>query len=167
MPVAGAIAERVQGILPVTWDALTRDPRYGDGLMRQTIDYVKDSVFGEVVAPEAESVYPMLTIDYAAKLAALEIIPAGIDFWMNEPISESATGTNENHSFTDRAAALRQLRADLLEQTRLLAPDIQGLLGYRRVSGRAVPLMDTIDTPLLTPDPTTFPRPFAAPRTGG
>ena len=166
LTVAGAIAERARGILPVTWDALLGDSRYGGGLMRQTIDTVKENVFGEVVAPDDEEQYPLLALDYAAKLVALELISPGIDFWMNEPTAVSATGTNENHTFIDRAAMLRLLRDDLIEQTRLLAADVAGIIGYRRPSRRGVPRLNTIDDELLTPNPQEFPRPFAASRTG-
>ena len=166
MAVDGVIAKRVQGVLPVTWDALTRDSRFGDDSMQQVIDTVKENVFGTVVAPAAESAYPLMAIDYAAKLIALEIIPAGIDFWMNEAMAVSATGTNENHTFTDRAATLRDLRDDLLRETRLMRADVEALLGFRRATTRGVPRMNTIDDELLTPSPQDFPRPFAAPRSG-
>lgn len=161
MPVVGAIAERTRGILPVTWDALQRDPRFGDALLQTVIDTVKQSVFGTIVAPTAESTYPVLAIDYAAKLVALELITPGIDFWMNEPLSESATGTNENHTFVDRAAQLQDLRRQLLEETRRMAADVAALIGYRRPNSRR-PLLNTIDDELLTPSPQEFPRPYAA-----
>lgn len=160
MAVVGVIAERTRGILPVTWDALAGDPRYGESLLRQTIDFVKESVFGTVVPPTNETVYPMMAIDYAAKLAAIELCTPGIDFWMNEPIAESATGTNENHSFVDRGAALALLRRTLIEETRRIAGDVAAVIGYRRSSGR-VPLLNTMNDELLTPSPQEFPRPYA------
>lgn len=162
MAVEGAIAERTRGILPVTWDALQRDTsRYGDGLLRSTIDTVKERVFGTVSAPATEATYPLIVIDYVAKLAALELITPGIDFWMNEPVSESATGTDENHAFVDRAEALRELRKSLLDETRRLAPEVGPLIGYTRLSNAPRPAINTLDDEFLTPSPQEFPRPFA------
>ena len=129
MTLEGAIAERTRGILPVTWDALSKDDRYGDGLLQTAIDTAKAWVTDEVVPPdEEEDTYPVTVIDYIAKIAALEMIPPGIDFWMNEPISETATGTDEVHTFTDRAETLRKLGEELLEGTRDKADEIAALL---------------------------------------
>jgi len=166
MPVEGVIAERTRGILPVTWDAMHGDPRYGDGLLQTVIDTAKERVFGVNVASGAESAYPLIVIDFVAKVAALELITPGIDFWMSQPISESATGTNENHTFTDRAAALRALREDLLAETRRLAGEVGSLITFRRISGKAVPKLNTINDDLLTPSPQDFPRPYSASTSG-
>jgi hypothetical protein len=165
MPVEGAIAERTRGTIPITWDALSRDSRFGDGLLQTTIDTVKEIVFGTVVAPLAEATYPLVLIDYTAKLAALELINPGIDFWMNQPISESATGVNENHTFTERARELRELRKILLEDTRRDRADMEALVaelvGYRR-RNPGIPLLSSMDDELLTPSPQEFPRPYVA-----
>lgn len=161
MAVAGVIAERVAGILPVTWDALSKDTRYGELRLRQTIDYVKFLVLGKVVTPTAEAAQPMLVIDYIAKVTAIELCTAGIDFWMNEPVAESATGTSEQHVYVDRAAALEKQRARLVEETRRLAPEIADLVDFRAFSPRR-PLSSTIDDEFLTPSPQEFPRPFVA-----
>jgi hypothetical protein len=160
MPVEGAIAERTRSLLPITWDALSRDSRYGDALLRQVVDVAKNSVFGEIVLPAAEVNYPLAAIDFTAKIAAIELCTPGIDFWMNQPTSESATGTNENHTFLDRVGALQVLRTQLLEETRRLASEIAVLVGYRAFSPRR-PLSNTIADEFLTPSPQEFPRPFA------
>ena len=160
MPVEGAIAARTKGILPITWDALSKDSRYGDSLLQTVINTTKENVTGVVIAPAAESTtYSLVVIDFIAKMAAIQIIPAGIDFWMNEPVSESSSGTNENHEFVDRAAQLSLLRTELLKETRLIAEDIAGILGFRRSPAR-IPRLNTIDDPLLTPSPQEFPRPY-------
>jgi hypothetical protein len=162
MVIEGAIAERTRAIFPVTWDALARDSRYGDGLLQTTIDTVKESVTGEVIAPEDEaSTYPLIVIDYIAKVVALEMISPGIDFWMNEPVSESATGTNENHSFVDRARTLSDLREQLLEETRAKAGEIAEILGYRRARRTGVPRSNTLEDEFLTPSHQEMPRLYA------
>lgn len=161
MAVEGAIAERTRGILPVTWDALAGDSRYGDGLLRSTIDTIKERIFGTVGLPATESLQPLIVIDYVAKLAALELINPGIDFWMNEPVAESAEGTNENHAFVNRAEELRQLRAFLIDETRRLAPEVDPLIDFTRISNAPRPRLNTIEDEFLTPSPQEFPRPFS------
>lgn len=160
MPIEGAIAERARGILPVTWDALAGDSRYGDALLQSVVDTVKEWVFGEVVAPEAET-YPLIVIDYAAKLIAIELTVPGVDFWMNQSESVTTTGTDETESFTDRAEKLRELRKDLLEATRDIADEVGALIPIRRRRTGA-PLSNTLEEPFLTPSPFEFPRPYAA-----
>jgi hypothetical protein len=162
MPVAGAIADRAQGVIPVTWDALAIDARFGEPRLQDAIDLVKESVFGVVLAPAAESSYPLLVLDYAAKLVALQLIPAGIDYWMNQEISVSATGTNENTTYESRVAALEKLRDQLITETRGLAADVAALVGYRRPLSKSLPRNSDIDTPFLTPSPSEFPRPYQA-----
>lgn len=161
MAVEGAIAEQTRSKLPITWDALSRDSRYGDGLLQRSVDTVKEYLFGTVIPPASEDIYPLRVIDFAAKLVAIEIIPAGIDFWMNQPSSETATGTEEVHSFVDRPEALRQQREDLLKQTRAQWAEVQSLLGRVFTSGKGVPLVSTMEEELLTPSPLEFGRPYA------
>jgi hypothetical protein len=160
MPIGGAIATRVRAILPVTWNALEGDSRYGDALLQTAIDTAKDAVTGQVVASSAETTYPLIVRDFIAKVAALELINPGIDFWMNEPSSESAEGTNENHTFVDRAEKLKELRDALLAETRDKADEIAEILGFTRVSSKQVPRINTMDDPFLTPSHQEFPRPY-------
>lgn len=160
MAVEGAIAESAKSTLPITWDALLTDSRYGESLLTAKVDYVKEKLFGEVITVGEEETYSLMVINYAAKLVALEMIPPGIDFWMNQPSSESATGTTEVHTFVDRAEALRKLAERLLQEVRRDEADVLALLNRPRKSARSVPALSTIDDDLLTPSPQDFPRPF-------
>jgi hypothetical protein len=157
----GAIAERVHGLIPVTWDAMLVDNRgFGDGLLQGAIDVAKENLTGQVITPANEaSTYPLIVIDYIAKVAVLEIIPGAIDFWMDNPIGVTITGTDEAKSYESRVNALESLQERLLEETRAKFDEIAALIGFRRVSPRR-PLMDTIADPLLTPSPLEFPRPY-------
>lgn len=163
MAVEGAIAERLAGIFPVTFDALSRETKRfdGDGLLRSAIDTTKERIFGTVVSPVAEAAYPLMVIDYVAKLVAIEIIPTAIDYWMSEPITVSTTGTNETTSYTDRANQLRLLREDLLKVTRAAAGEMAPLIGFTRISNAPVPKINTMTDEFLTPSPQEFPRPYA------
>lgn len=160
MAVDGAIAERTRGILPVTWDMLSQDARYGESLLRTTIDTVKEEIFGVVTVPSLEATLPLIVIDYAAKRVALQLITPGIDAWRDSPIVVTTTGTNENTTYSDPVEALRLLRENLLAETKLAWPMVQPLIDFRRVSGARVPVLNTIDDELLTPSPQEFGRPY-------
>lgn len=162
MPVVGAIADRLKGLIPITWDALSNDPRAGDAPLQSAIDVAKASVTGNVVATNLEVNYPLVVIDYIAKVAAIELIPAGVDFWMNMSMAISSTGTNENISYVDRASRLDSLRAEFILERSKKEQEIAKLIGYWVDNGRAVPQMSsaTINPFHLTPSPEEFPRPF-------
>jgi hypothetical protein len=160
-PPVGAIASQVSRIIPVTWHALGNDSRYGEVPLQAAIDLVKEAVFGNVIPLASENTYPLIVQDYVAKLIAIELIPAGIDYWMNQPMTETSTGTNEMHTFTERAEKLAELRKTLLDETRRVAADVAALVGYRRPS-RNRPRNNMIDEDFITPSPLEFPRPYAA-----
>lgn len=161
MPLPGDIAERTRGLIPLTWDALENDDRYGDTLLATALDIARETVLGKQTSEAEEDILPRVVIDYVAKIAVIEIIPAGIDYWMSQTIAIVTTGTNESETYTDRAAMLRELRNDLLAETRGKANDIAGLVNYWPANSAAPrPAMDTINDLLLTPSPAEFPRPF-------
>jgi hypothetical protein len=161
MPLPGDIAERTRGLLPVTWDALEGDERYGLGLLAAALEIAREASMGVQSSEAEEDTLPRIVVDYVAKLAAIEIIPAGIDYWMSQTISVVTTGTNESETYTDRAAMLRELRNDLLAETRAKADDMAKLIGYWPPSTMvARPALNTASDLLLTPSPQEFPRPF-------
>jgi hypothetical protein len=162
MPIVGAVADRAKSLIPVTWDALSGDPRAGDGSLQLTIDLSKENTFGAVIDPTLEDTYPLVAIDYAAKMAVIEIAQAGIDFWMNQSMSVNAIGTNESLSYVDRANQLSELRQTLLVETRQKQMQVSKLVGYYIDNGQAVPQMSSanINPFHLTPSPEEFPRPY-------
>lgn len=160
MAVTGAIADRVRGIMPVSFDMLTSSATFGDGAMRTLIDTVKTKVMGENLSPVAEATYSLIVIDYLAKLAALELINPAIDAWRNEPVVVGATGTNEQVTYTDAVTALTALREDLLRQTKRDWATVGPLITYRPLNGGPRPLSNTINEDFLTPSPQEFPRPY-------
>ena len=162
MPLAGVIADRAKAIIPITWDALSGDPRVGDDSLQTAIDLAKATTTGNVVEPGQEGNYPLVAVDYMAKLAVIETAQAGVDYWMNQSILISSTGTNENISYTDRAATLAKLRTELLNETRQKQPEISKLIGYYIDSGHDVPAMSSATTNPFhsTPSPEEFPRPY-------
>lgn len=161
MPV-GAIADRLRALIPITWDALSKDVRVGDSSIQAAIDVGKANATGIVIAPPQEQNYPVVVVDYIAKLSAIELIPAGVDFWMNQSVATSATGTNETVSYVDRASRLDALKTELIAETRLKQPEIAKLVSYWVDNGKAVPQMSSanINPFHLTPSPEEFPRPY-------
>ena len=164
MAISGMIAARVQGIVPITWDALIKDTqRYGESFLQVAIETAKEDVTGEVISPNDEDIaYGYLVRDFIAKKAVLQIIPAGIDFWMNQTIAEVAEGTNETTSFTDRAQMLRELYKLLLDEIKSMEDEIAEILGFRRASTVGLPLSSTIDDEFLTPSHQEVTRPWRA-----
>lgn len=71
---------------------------------------------------------------------ALNLIPAGADYWTSKLITVTATGTNESKTYPDRIAALWQIYARLQQGIIDLLPQVQQYLpdaGLRRVSSVA------------------------------
>jgi hypothetical protein len=162
MPVTGAVADRIHALIPITWDALLNDPRVGDGTLQTAIDVAKENTTGQIIDPSQEENYPVVAVDYMAKLAIIEICTAAVDYWMNQATNVSATGTNENESYIDRAQAISGVRQRYIEETRRKLPQISKLIGYWIDDGRAVPQMSSanIQPFHLTPSPEEFPRPY-------
>lgn len=162
MPITGAVADRVKALIPITWDALQNDARAGDSTLQTSIDLAKENTTGQVIAPAQENLYPVVAVDYMAKLAIIEICNAGTDFWMNQAINVSSSGTNESESYIDRAKAMQTLRQQYLSETRKKQTEISKLIGFWIDNGRAVPKLSsaTVNPFHLTPSPEEFPRPF-------
>jgi hypothetical protein len=167
MAVAGAIAKNAQQLAPITWAALEEDRRYGEEYLQGRVDLVKYKVFGEVIPATAEaSTYDPIVLDYVGKLVVIELARPGADFWASQASSFSAQGRNEVKMYGDRAKALRELRDELVAETRGAWEDIQGRLGItlqirRRSKGIRVGVPN--DEVLITPSPDKFERPFVLP----
>lgn len=154
----GEITEQARQIMPVTWDALSKDVRYGDRMLQTRVSYVKYKLFATVVDPTLEAtIYNPLVQDYVAKVTALQIIPAGIDYWMEQHASISTTGTAESVAYPDRIAHLQKLQEWLLREISDLTPELPGLLTVRR-KGRGPKVGNALD--LLTPNPQEYEKLF-------
>jgi hypothetical protein len=155
----GEISFQTKQLMPSTWDRLSNDARYGDRLLQNRIDYVKYKLFATIVTPAAEAtVYNPLLLDYAAKEVALQIIPAGIEYWMTQPESINTTGTSESAGYPDRIDALKRLQEWLLAEVRELRPLFPDTFTVRR-KGR-FPGVSNNDQGVITPNPSEFGEPF-------
>jgi hypothetical protein len=161
MAVDGRIAAAAQGEIPETWRALAGSPSYGDSFLIEKLNAVMTKLFGDVQDVATQDALDNLVVDYAGKCLALELINPAIDYWSKQPVSIGATGRNETKAYVDRSAALLRLRAFLVDQLRLMWPEVQELLPGRRVRRISnVPRVREL-TLAHTPNPFEFEQPFA------
>lgn len=113
-PTFGRVMDAAQTILGLTWARLENASWYGAAKLQIRVLAAKNRWLPAALVGADESTYPALLVDYLGKRTALEIIPAGIEYWMDQAISITATGTNETISkYGSRVKALQDLAADL------------------------------------------------------
>ncbi len=151
----GAVYLAARSILPITWDALEDDERFGDAQLQRRIEVAKLRVFGTAVAVEDESTYDIRVIDYIAKTVAVSVIPAGMDYWLAQKQVISATGTNESVSYPDRITALEKIHARLVKEIASERDEVEAIVGVgtARPSGAVPEFTDGTDVGYITPLP--------------
>lgn len=159
-PMFGAVAQLVRSLIPTTWDSLAKVEYYGLGLLISRIQVAKASVLPLALVEADESAFPLVMQDYLATCAALEIIPAGIEYWMNQKIMVSSTGTNETTSYTDRQLALlRSLLPQLTAKKATLAGN-PNIIAFGNITHEAPAVSGNDNDQLITEDPYEFPEAF-------
>lgn len=149
----GPILQRARAQIPQTWDALARSSVYGSELLQQRADTIKFRLFATTVAPTLEAtLYNPLLLDYAAKCTALQVIPAGADYWSDQQVTISTTGTNESESFPDRIASLWRIHARLLAEVESMQNEV-GVYLPRTARRMALPQVSDSDVGMRTPNP--------------
>lgn len=136
----GSIYRTARGILPVTFYALETSDKYGDALLQEKIEVAKMRVFGVQILVENEGNYDVRVVDFVAKVAALEIIPGAVDYWMNQHQTITTQGTQEVVSYPDRIAALWKIYERLTIEVAKEKPIIEEILG---TMGELVPAIHT------------------------
>lgn len=153
----GPIARGARSEIPYTFDALVRATTFGAPSLDLKRDYVVFSLFGTTIPESLEATtFDALRIAYAGKALALEMVPAGIDFWAGRPITKSATGTNESKTYESRVAALKAAGERLAAELAALAARIEVDLPVQVAAPSITPQNDYV-----TPDPFTFPPAWA------
>ena len=165
----GAITDIVRAIVPASYRAMigsTGTDYYTQPMLQEAADYVKFRLFSTnnptyafVVEAGEATIYDVQLRRYMGKLTALQFIPAAIDFWGDQLVSESTQMPEENVEYqrADLWKLYDRLLAEVQGDFDNLAPiygvkiyNVQGMLP--RVSygdnGRRV---------LITPDPQDFP----------
>ncbi len=148
----GRIADLTRAIMPVTWDALLQDSRIGDSVLDAQVTAAEIEIFTIALDDTEEDALQDIVAQYAANHAALRVIDTGIDFWMIQSQTETTTGTSEVVAYTDRIAALKELKTNIIERLARLTPLAEPLIPVIQ-DRRSAPLLSSIDDPLLTPNP--------------
>lgn len=134
----GAIADRAKAYIPFTWKGLSADSAYGTTMLQGRINRAKYEVLGTGYPVEnAEVTLPENQIEHIAKRAVVKVIPAGIEYWMNQPITVATTGTNEVVSYESRIQELRRLFEILTGEIAVEEPTVTPILqtsGFPAVS---------------------------------
>lgn len=159
----GAVTDQVKRHVPGSYRAMVSTPNQYFGItdLQGVADYVKFRLFGTAVAPAAEaSLYDPLLVNFLGKLTTLQFIPAAVDYWGDQLISESTTGTSENVTYPDRREGLwkvfERLRAEVKEDYNAMA-ETYGFKIYG--TGSSVPAVSYGDGGrgvLVTGDPQCF-----------
>lgn len=146
----GAIAERTKAFIPITWDALNGDSRFGPTMLQDRVERAKYEVLGTAAPIEgAEGALSEDLKEFIAKKSAVKLIPAGIEFWLNQPITKTTTGTNEVVSYESRVTQLRllleTLQKEILADEPLLNPPMLTKGGYPAVSDGQSDILVTVN----------------------
>jgi baseplate upper protein BppU len=160
----GAIYRRSKAIIPITWQALETAPEMGDAALQGRIEAIKLRLFNADVAVEDEAALDLRVQEYIAKLACLEVIPTGVDYWLNQYQSVAITsGTNEVTTYPNRIEALWKIYEKLLAQVKADQSYIDVIIGIPQTRPRSsVPgTSPGIDEGFVTPNPNLNFRDYA------
>ena len=167
----GAITDVVKSYVPASYRAMveatitdktgTRYNYYDLAMLQDLADYVKFRLFGTAVAASLEAtLYDPLLTNFIGKLTTMQFIPAAVDFWGDQTIQESLSGTNESTSYPDRRDGLWKVFEDLKEQVAAEYDELAGDYGFIfRGGASALPRVTYGDNGrgiLVTDDPQTF-----------
>lgn len=151
MAEIGPITLMARGVIPETWDALARTPKYGEMQLQFRVDYVKYSLFATVCDPVVEeTLYTQEQVMLAAKKVALEVIPSGCDYWADQSITVNTQ--RESTTFPDRVASLWRIHARILTEV----AELEQRLRTRPKRKMQPPEVNTKGW-LRTPDPHSMP----------
>lgn len=149
----------------MTWAALAADSRYGDAGLQRRVDFVKANLFGRPMETAEEETLDPTVIEYAGKLVAISVIPAGAEYWAAQKIQDNS-GERVSAQWTDRSEKLWKLHKQLISETRVMLPDVQAILGTNVRVTRARPrigVSDNTSDKFVTGDPFGFERTYIAP----
>lgn len=166
----GAITDIVKSIIPASYRAMigaSGTDYYTQPMLQETADYVKFRLFSTsnpTYAFTAEAgeatVYDATLRRYIGKLTTLQFIPAAIDFWGDQLVSESTLQPQEQVTY-QRADLWRMYEA-LMNEVKAEFDDLAPLYGFKiyNVQGMLprVSYGDNGRNVLKTPDPHEFPE---------
>jgi hypothetical protein len=151
----GAVAQKVKEHIPIVWDALSKDARYGDTSLQGRIDVTKFRLFGTSVSAATEAtMYNPLVLDYVGKLSSLSILVAAADYWSAQTTQETITGTDESRSFPDRLKHVWDLYKQIKTQADDMASEVAEFGVIPPFKKGSYP--KTRSEPWLSPNPDTW-----------
>ena len=125
----GPIVDGISVVMPITFNALRNDVRFGDRWLQQAANMAQWRIFGSVSPPDIEAdTYHPLVLDYLSKRVALALIKPGVDYWSRQQKTVTTTQTSEVASYPDMIASLRELGRGLRHELTQEWRDIQALV---------------------------------------
>lgn len=160
----GAVTDVVKGYVPGSYRAMVgvTNSYYGMTDLQKLADYVKFRLFGTTVSALAEAtVYDPLLVNFIGKLTTLQFIPAAVDYWGDQLIQETTTGTNETVTYPDRRRELWTVFDRLRQEVHNEYSELAEVYGFRIYGAQGViPRVSYGDNGrgvLLTHDPNDWP----------
>lgn len=164
----GQIYNIAKSYIPSTWAALEKSEFYSDALLQDRVEYVKKNILPTPVAVAQEKDLDIRVIHFLAKNVAVKVIPAGIDYWLDQKVSvriETAAASQEIYDYEDRAKALMDLYQKLLKEIAEEERDIMDLLDtpLTRRENSVASYAEGQDEGFVTPSPVLNFRPYHFP----
>lgn len=163
----GALTDAIRRLLPRTYDAMVaasgavpKAGQYTVGDVQALADYAKSRLWASVANVTEEVLYAPQLVQFIARYAALDFIPAAIDYWDRQVLSENTTGSNENLSYPNAPDSLLRLFTDI---RKMVAEDFEAMAaqyGFQSTGTVFLPKVSYYDNGrdiFVTRDPMDFP----------
>jgi hypothetical protein len=141
------------------------NPYYSIADVQGLADYVQFRLFATVAGATNEATrYDLRLQEFIGKLTTLQFIPAAVEYWGDQLLSQSTTGTSEVVTYGDRRADLWKVFDRLQTQVQAEWNSMAGTYGFQVLASRKlVPKVSYYDNGrgvLKTVDPQCFPPLF-------
>lgn len=164
----GAITEVVRRYVPASYRAMieitSSGPQYFTLPELQSLaDYVQFKLLATIAGATNEaSTYDPLLTEFLGKVTTLKFIPAAIDYWGDQHLQVTMTGTNETENFPDRRDGLWRIFAELDLDVKAEFFELAPVYGFRiRGVKQFIPAISYGDNGrgvLITTDPHRWPK---------
>lgn len=105
----GAVVDAVKRHVPASYRALVgvTNSYYSATELQQLADFVQFRLFGTVPGASNEATtYDYKELELVGILTTLQFIPAAIDYWGDQIVSQNLSGTKESNAWLDRRREL-------------------------------------------------------------
>lgn len=159
----GAVLNVVKRTVPASYRALVTATNnyYSQTDLQSAADYVQFRLYSTVVGATNEATsYNVKEVELLGILTTLQFIPAAIDYWGDQYVQETATGTREIITYLDRREELWNVFKKLQEEAKQLANEMGLSFGVAAVFPK-VSYGDNGREVLITTDPQEFPPAYS------